>query len=85
MRCTLRRPSPHPKVRTRSIQGVVQPDPRLRAGVLSMSHGFGTNPDAADDPLGQGGCTSRLMDAQSEYDPVFGRPRDRDRKFRRAA
>lgn len=58
-----------------SIQGVVQPDPRLRAGVLSMSHGFGTNPDEPDDPLGQGGCTSRLMDAQSEYDPVFGQPR----------
>ncbi|WP_371433390.1 molybdopterin-dependent oxidoreductase [Novosphingobium sp.] len=57
------------------ISGVAEAEPRLRAGTLSMSHCFGTNPDEPDDPLGQGGCTSRLMDANAAYDPVFGQPR----------
>lgn len=54
------------------IKGVAEADLRLRAGTLSMSHCFGTNPDEEDDPLGQGGCTSRLMDANAAFDPVFG-------------
>ncbi|WP_062344074.1 molybdopterin-dependent oxidoreductase [Novosphingobium sp. CCH12-A3] len=57
------------------IQGVVEADARLRPGTVSMSHCFGTNPDEADDPLGQGGCTSRLMDANAAFDPFFGQPR----------
>ncbi len=57
------------------IKGVAEAEPRLRPGTLSMSHCFGTNPDEEDDPLGQGGCTSRLMDANAAYDPVFGQPR----------
>ena len=57
------------------IAGVAEADPRLRPGTLSMSHCFGTNPDEPDDPLGQGGCTSRLMDANAAFDPVFGQPR----------
>lgn len=57
------------------ILGVVEADARLRAGTLSMSHCFGPNPDEADDPLGQGGCTSRLLDANAEFDPIFGQPR----------
>ncbi len=57
------------------IKGVVEAEPRLRPGTLSMSHCFGTNPDEADDPLGQGGCTSRLMDANAAFDPIFGQPR----------
>ena len=65
------------RIRSRhgAIQGVAEAEPRLRPGTLSMSHCFGTNPDEADDPLGQGGCTSRLMDANAAYDPVFGQPR----------
>ncbi len=57
------------------IEGVAEGDPRLRLGVLSMSHCFGTNPNEPDDAIGQGGCTSRLMDAQAAYDPIFGQPR----------
>lgn len=57
------------------IKGVAEAELRLRPGTLSMSHCFGTNPDEDDDPLGQGGCTSRLMDANAAYDPVFGQPR----------
>ena len=57
------------------ISGVAEGELRLRPGTLSMSHCFGTNPDEEDDPLGQGGCTSRLMDANAAFDPVFGQPR----------
>lgn len=57
------------------IYGVAEPEPRLRAGTLSMAHCFGPNPDEDSDPRGQGGCTSRLMDANAEYDPIFGQPR----------
>lgn len=57
------------------IQGVAEAETRLRTGTISMSHCFGTNPDEKDDPLGQGGCTSRLIDANAAFDPVFGQPR----------
>ena len=65
------------RIRSRhgEIIGMAEPETRLRPGTLSMSHCFGTNPDEPDDALGQGACTSRLMDANAEYDPVFGQPR----------
>ncbi|MDE2563174.1 MAG: molybdopterin-dependent oxidoreductase [Sphingomonadales bacterium] len=65
------------RIRSRhgEIKGVAEAESRLRPGTLSMSHCFGTNPDEDDDPLGQGGCTSRLMDANAAFDPVFGQPR----------
>lgn len=65
------------RIRSRhgEIAGVAEPEARLRPGTLSMSHGFGTNPDEPDDPVGEGACTSRLMDANAAYDPIFGQPR----------
>jgi anaerobic selenocysteine-containing dehydrogenase len=58
-----------------NIYGVAEAEPKLRAGTLSMAHCFGPNPDEDSDPRLQGGCTSRLMDANAEYDPIFGQPR----------
>ena len=58
-----------------NIQAVAAPDTRLRPGTLSMSHCFGPNPDEAPDPIHQGSCTSALMDANAEFDPLFGQPR----------
>ena len=57
------------------IPGVVEAEARLRPGTVSMSHGFGNNPGEDEDVFAQGGCTSRLMDARAEYDPIFGQPR----------
>jgi anaerobic selenocysteine-containing dehydrogenase len=57
------------------IEGVAEAESRLRPGTLSMSHCFGTNPAEENDPRGQGGCTSRLIDANAAYDPIFGQPR----------
>lgn len=58
-----------------TIYGVAESEPKLRAGTLSMAHCFGPNPDEESDPRMQGGCTSRLMDANADFDPVFGQPR----------
>lgn len=57
------------------VEGVAEPEARLRPGTLSMSHCFGTNPDEEHDAHGQGACTSRLMDASANYDPIFGQPK----------
>lgn len=65
------------RIRSRhgEIKGVIEAEARLSPGTLSMSHCFGPNPDEDEDPLGEGACTSRLMDANAEYDPIFGQPR----------
>lgn len=65
------------RIRSRhgEIVGVAEPEATLRPGTLSMSHCFGANPDEAADPLVQGACSSRLMDANAEFDPLFGQPR----------
>lgn len=65
------------RIRSRhgEIVGVAEAEAKLRPGTLSMAHCFGTNPDEEPDPLRQGACTSRLMDANAEYDPLFGQPR----------
>jgi anaerobic selenocysteine-containing dehydrogenase len=57
------------------IVGVARPEANLRPGTLSMSHGYGHNPDEEADPLNQGACTSRLLDANDDFDPIFGQPR----------
>lgn len=57
------------------IEGVAEAEGRLRPGTLSMAHCFGTNPAEDNDPFGQGACTSRLIDANAAYDPIFGQPR----------
>ena len=66
-------------IRIRSLHGeiigVAAEEASLRPGTLSMAHCFGPNPDESADPLNQGACTSRLLDANAEYDPLFGQPR----------
>ncbi len=65
------------RIRSRhgEVIGIAEAEAGLRPGTLSMSHGFGVNPGEAADPIGQGACTSALMDANAEYDPLFGQPR----------
>jgi len=57
------------------IRGIAQAEAKLRPGTLSMTHCFGPNPGEAPDVRTQGSCTSRLIDSNAEFDPVFGQPR----------
>lgn len=58
-----------------AVVGVVAPDPDLRPGVLSMSHGFGGNPGEAEDPRVVGANTNRLLRSDDDYDRITGMPR----------
>ena len=40
-----------------------------------MSHGFGGSPVDAEDPVGRGANTNRLLSLTAEYDRYTGMPR----------
>ena len=50
-----------------SIRAVLQRAPDIRAGVVSMAHGFEGD--------GTSGCTSVLVDDERDYEPLSGLPR----------
>jgi anaerobic selenocysteine-containing dehydrogenase len=58
-----------------AILGVVEAEPELRRGVVSMSHAFGDAPDRDGDFMKIGSSTGRLMNAALDYDPYSGIPR----------
>jgi anaerobic selenocysteine-containing dehydrogenase len=57
-----------------TIVGVVESDPDLRRGLVSMSHSFGGNPGEKEDPTVDGANTNRLLRNDSTYDRVTGQP-----------
>jgi anaerobic selenocysteine-containing dehydrogenase len=57
------------------IDAVAWPDPGLKAGIVSMSHACGENPDVADDPRRTGANVGRLMSVEVDYDRYSGIPR----------
>ena len=59
------------------IRGIVQPDPSLRRGTVSMSHCFGDlDPDLESvDPFRVGASTNWLIPNDQEYDRYTGQPR----------
>ncbi len=57
-----------------TIIGVVEADPDLRRGLVSMSHSFGGNPGEREDPTVDGANTNRLLRNDSRYDRVTGQP-----------
>lgn len=58
-----------------AIRGVVEADATVRAGVISMSHAWGKNPDEPADPLGMGCNTGLLTDTTTDYDIYSAMPR----------
>jgi anaerobic selenocysteine-containing dehydrogenase len=58
-----------------AVVGIVDADPDLRPGVVSMSHGFGANPGEPEDPRRHGANTNRLLRTDVDHDPMTGMPR----------
>ncbi|MDO8362703.1 MAG: molybdopterin-dependent oxidoreductase [Actinomycetota bacterium] len=56
-----------------SIDAVVLPDPTLRQGAASMTHGFG-GAGLDGDPPGAGTSTNRLLSAVADLQPISGMP-----------
>lgn len=59
---------------TGTIPGVVQADPTVRAGVVSMTHGWGTLPDETIYER-DGSNTGLLISTDRDVDPINGMPR----------
>jgi anaerobic selenocysteine-containing dehydrogenase len=58
-----------------SIPAIVQPDPTLRRGLVSMAHAFGGVPGRGPDPRREGSNTSLLTSVEEDFDAVSGMPR----------
>lgn len=57
------------------VTAYVREDRSMRAGVVSMTHGWGAGPDNADDPLGlQGAHTGRLVSMRADLQPINRMP-----------
>lgn len=57
------------------ILGVVENDPSVRAGVISMAHAFGGLPEESHNVRGLGSNTGALTPVDRDYDPISGIPR----------
>jgi hypothetical protein len=61
-----------------SILGIVEPDPTLRRGLVSMTHSFGDVPGRERELRRIGSNTSQLTSVESDYDRFTGMPRMSD-------
>lgn len=57
------------------IEAIVEADPDLRAGVVSISHGYGGDPAEARPAQEVGSPVAALIAVDHDYDPVCGQPR----------
>jgi anaerobic selenocysteine-containing dehydrogenase len=57
------------------ILGIVENDPTVRAGVVSMPHAFGGAPEESHRVRELGSNTGALTPVDRDYDPISGIPR----------
>ena len=57
------------------ITAIVQADETIRPGVISMSHGWGPLPDAADEGETQGSPVNRLVSSERHIESINAMPR----------
>ena len=60
--------------RAASIHAVTKASDKVRRGVISMSHAWGSDDAGKDDARDQGGSTNRLIDDAVDMDPITGMP-----------
>jgi anaerobic selenocysteine-containing dehydrogenase len=58
--------------RVASIHAVTAASDKVRRGVISMSHAFGSDDAGKDEVHEQGGSTNRLIDDAADMDPITG-------------
>jgi anaerobic selenocysteine-containing dehydrogenase len=58
-----------------AVVAVAGMDSGLRRRTISITHGYGCNPDETEIPERTGCNVGRLLSANAEYDPVSGIPR----------
>lgn len=58
-----------------TVHAIVEYDETLRPGVVAMTHGFGGNPDGAEQGPRNGGSNVNLLYHVAECDPISGIPR----------
>ena len=58
-----------------AIFGIVEPDPTVREGLVSMSHAFGDVPEHDGEVREIGSTTGRLTPVDRDYDRFTGLPR----------
>jgi len=56
------------------IEGIIESDPTVRRGVISMTHGFGTLPEETVYER-DGSSTSMLISTDRDLDPINAMPR----------
>jgi anaerobic selenocysteine-containing dehydrogenase len=60
------------------VLGIVEADPALRRGLVSMSHCYGDLPEIEATDVLLGGNTARLVDVDADHDPFSGQARMSD-------
>jgi len=60
--------------RVATIHAVTQASDKVRRGVISMSHAWGSDDAGKDEVHDQGGSTNRLIDDAVDMDPITGMP-----------
>jgi anaerobic selenocysteine-containing dehydrogenase len=58
-----------------SIPAIVESDPNLRRGLVSMAHSWGGGPDTDDEVREGGACTGRLLTDDADYEAYTAMPR----------
>jgi anaerobic selenocysteine-containing dehydrogenase len=56
------------------IEVIAWPDPGLRRGLVSISHAWGGEPEAVDQPMKHGAHVGRLISVEQDFDPYSGIP-----------
>lgn len=57
------------------VTAIAATEPGVRRGCLSITHGFGLNPNEEEDPETDSCNVGRLLSADTEFDPITGIPR----------
>lgn len=56
------------------VVAIVQSDPDMKSGVVSLPHGWGGLPAENEDPRAEGSCVNLLIDTDRNFEPINAMP-----------